>query len=55
MWIFGLKRLRAEQSAHYSVGSEDFRNSPATRSDGDNKNIKNNCIPVLGPVYMEVG
>ena len=40
MWIFGLKRLRvvsrtrALASAHYSVGSEDFRNSPATRSDG---------------------
>ena len=38
MWVFGLKRLRAVSrtrafaSAHYSVGSEDFRNSPAKHS-----------------------
>ena len=53
MWIFRLKRLRtvsrtrAFASGHYSVGSEDFRNSPAKRSDwGTIRILKNGSIPV---------
>ena len=52
MWMFWLKRLRAVsrtrafESAHYSVGSEDFRNPPAKHSGRGNKNIKNGSIPV---------